>query len=66
MQFFGDVGGFQGSLFMIGAALNFFFSGNNQGMQLLQEFFLVSEAKYNPSKRGKWLRSFGKADAGWL
>jgi len=32
MQFLGDAGGFHGSLFLVGAFLNYFFSGSDQAL----------------------------------
>ena len=42
MQFLSDTGGFYSSLFIIGAAVNFLLSGQEQALQLLTQHFYVS------------------------
>ena len=64
MQFLGDAGGYQGSLVIIGAALNFIFSSNDSSIQLLSNFFLVNSSKFKSSNKRKWLSSFKQGSPG--
>ena len=64
MTFLGEVGGIQQSFFIIGAVLNFFFSGKDQALQLLEHHFFINSSPYERKTRpGKWLNNCELGDA---
>ena len=60
MQFIGDAGGINSSLFLLGAALNFIFSGKDQALQLLADHFFVNslELVEGESNVRSWLSGY--------
>ena len=45
MEFLGDAGGIHASLFLLGSALNFIFTGKDVALQLLADHFYVNSFK---------------------
>ena len=64
--FLAYTGGYLQSILLIGTVLNFMLSGHSQSLQLLQDFFKINQAAYEPGKRSKWLTKFGTVKLDWF
>ena len=58
MQFLGDAGGIYSSLFLLGAALNFIFTGKDRALQLLADHFFVNMYDLEEGNACNWIRGY--------
>ena len=66
MRFIGLAGGYQAAITLMASALNFIFSGNNQGFEMLSQFFLINSDSYRPRKQFQWINGFRRSQISGL